>query len=78
VPFLKLFKDVRKQCCDIKNSDLRSPNTNDHKIIIVIFTFFSISLLLFGGNLLTVSYSQLNVLSHGQELSSQLQQQGVL
>ena len=57
-----------------KNSDLRSPNTNDHKIIKVIFAFFSISLLLFGGNLLMVSYSQSNVLSQVQELSPQLQQ----
>jgi hypothetical protein len=38
------------------------------EIIKVIFAFFSISLLLFGGNLLIMSYSQSNVPSQGQEL----------
>ena len=41
----------------------------DFKIIIFVFAFFSISLLLFGGNSLMVSYSQ------SQQVQSQANQQ---
>jgi hypothetical protein len=45
------------------------------EIIKVIFAFFSISLLLFGGNLLMVSYSQQKVQSEGEGVPPHLQQQ---
>jgi FG-GAP repeat len=41
-----------------RNSELRSLNKKEAKVIKLIFAFFSISLLLFGGNTFTTSYSQ--------------------
>jgi hypothetical protein len=52
-----------------------SPNTKGPEIIKVIFAFFSVSLLLFGGNLLIISYSQSSQLQQQQQPQLQQQQQ---
>lgn len=66
----------------LKYPDLRSANTKDPIIIKVIFAFFSISLPLFGGNLLMMdSYAEpqreLTPQEQQQLQQQQLQQQGL-
>ena len=57
-----------------KNPDNRSPNTKGTKIIKLIVAFFSVSLLLFGGNALMMSYAQ-GVPPQGKEPAPSLQEQ---
>jgi hypothetical protein len=59
-----------------KNSRVRSPNTREPKLIKVILAFFSVSFLLFGSNVVMMSYAQPQGLpSQGGGLAPQLQQQ---